>query len=73
MINASTAEHMDGTSGVLKLLTNIKVRKNIGSVSIEIVSYSIKNDLLKRTAYGNFELTEKAMGLLSGELSFDVI
>ena len=63
----------DLTSGLFKLLRNVSVKKHIGSVPIEAVSYSEEKQLVKRTRFGNFELTDKGFKLLNGEISLELI
>ncbi|MGZ3776778.1 MAG: hypothetical protein ACXVI9_04120 [Mucilaginibacter sp.] len=68
----SVERRIDYTLGIFNLLSNVMTKKHIGSVPIEAVSFSIEKELLKRTDYGNFELTDKGMELLNGKLNLDV-
>jgi hypothetical protein len=73
MISNLLINGIDLTSGLFKLLRNIKVKKHIGSVPIEAVRYSEEKQLVKRTRIGNFELTDKGFKLLNGEICLDGI
>jgi hypothetical protein len=72
MTNVPTEKRMDYTLGIFNLLSNVLTKKHIGSVPIEAVSFSIEKELLKRTDYGNFELTDKGIELLYGKICFDI-
>lgn len=72
MVLVSMERRIDCTLGIFNLLSNVLTKKHIGSVPIEAVSFSIEKELLKRTAYGNFELTDKGIELLNGKINFDI-
>jgi len=73
MIGATIEKGIDFTQGIFNVLSNVMIKKNIGSVPIEAVSISIEKELLKRTSYGNFELTDKGFRLLTGRINFDIL
>jgi hypothetical protein len=73
MIGNLLINGIDLTSGLFKLLRNINVKKHIGSVPIEAVCYSEEKELVKRTDLGNFELTDKGVKLLNGEIRLEGI
>jgi len=51
-------------NAVLDLLNNIKSKKYIGVVSIDVLTFAEENGLIERTAIGNFMLTEKGLHFL---------
>lgn len=56
---------------VLNLLQNIYVHQLIGVASIDTVNSAIEKELVKRTAHGNFVLSDKGLRFLKGELKWD--
>jgi hypothetical protein len=73
MIANLLVNRIDLTLELFNMLRNVCIKKHIGTVSIDAVSYSEQKKLVKRTRTGNFELTDKGVKLLNAEISPDEI